>query len=562
MNRIQTLRISLVLGFFAVLYAVVVVRLFYWQVVRAEDLQEVGRFQSSESLILNSARGEILASDGFPLATNKPTFLVYANPKEISDRESVAQKLAPIISRDTASISALLTQDLFWVRLKNNLEAEQKKQIEALKIPGIGFEQESLRYYPEASMAAHLIGFVGKDEYGQDRGYFGVEGYYNKQLEGRPGRLYVVKDALGNPVITDIREEKKIDGRTIQLSIDRAVQFIAERELVQGVTQYEAEGASVIILDTKTGKIIAAASAPDFDPSIYYDFDPDTYRNPIITSLFEPGSTFKVLVMAAGIDAGVIKPSTRCDVCDKPLEISGYKIKTWNDTYYPNTTMTEVIQHSDNTGMVFVGKKLGQSQFLSYLDRFGIGSTTGVDVQGESAGIIRDPDSWVEIDLATATFGQGISITPLQLVSAVNSIANDGKLMKPYVVEKITTEKGKVITIEPELKGQPISKPTSEAVTWMMVNAVEKGESKWTKLPGYRVAGKTGTAQIPVAGHYDPTQTNASFVGFFPAEDPKVTMLVIVNKPKTSIYGSETAAPIFFNIARELVKYYNIEPSQ
>ncbi len=553
-------RTTLIFVFFAFLYALIVLRLFYWQVLRHQDLREMSRLQSTQSLVVNSARGEILASDGFPLATNKPTFLVYANPKQITDKDKVAEALAPRLEQEESTISALLSKDLFWVRLKNRIDTDTKEQIEKLAIPGLGFEQESMRFYPEASMAAHLVGFIGKDSKGEDKGYFGVEGYYNEQLQGRAGRLYVVKDALGNPVIGDIREEKKVDGRTLTLTIDRAVQFIIEKKLKEGVERYQAEGGSAILLESKTGKILAAASVPDFDPQTYYEFDSDSYTNPIVSSLYEPGSTFKVLVMAAGINEHVIEANTRCDICDRAVEIAGYKIKTWNDKYYPNATMLEVLQHSDNTGMVFVGRKLGTDKFIEYLKKFGIGSVTGVDVQGEAAGLIRDPETWQDIDLATASFGQGLSITPIQLVAAVNAIANNGKIMKPYVVQKIKTEKGKEIEIEPEVRGEPITKTTSEVMTWMMVNAVEKGESQWTKLPGYRVAGKTGTAQIPVAGRYDPKQTIASFVGFFPAEDPKVTMLVLVNRPKTSIYGAETAAPIFFQIARELVNYYNIKP--
>lgn len=559
MNKQYILRITLVLSFFAVLYSAVILRLFYWQVVRAEDLRELSSMQSYQSLVEDSARGEILASDGFPLATNKPTFLVYANPKQIEDREKIADTLGPLLENDPATISAILEQDLFWVRLQSRVEADVKDSIEKLNIPGVGFEQESLRYYPEASMAAHMVGFIGKDEQGRDKGYFGIEGYYNEQLRGRPGRLFVVKDALGNPVISDVREEKKIDGRTLTTTIDRSVQFIADRELKEGVERYGARGGSVIILESQTGKVLASSSLPDFDPQEYYKFDSDTYINPIITRLYEPGSTFKVLVMAAGINEKVIEPNTRCDICDKPIELAGFKIKTWNDQYYPNSTMTEVLQHSDNTGMVFVGQRLGTDTFVEYLDRFGIGQQTGIDVQGEATGIIRN--TWSPIDLATASFGHGISITPIQLISAVNTIANGGVRLKPYVVQKIKTEKDEIIEIEPEVINTPISKPTSQVITWMMVNSVEKGESQWTKLPGYRVAGKTGTALIPIEGRYDSNQTVASFIGFFPAEDPKITMLVLVDRPRSSIYGSETAAPIFFEIARDLVNYYNIKPT-
>jgi cell division protein FtsI/penicillin-binding protein 2 len=220
--------------------------------------------------------------------------------------------------------------------------------------------------------------------------------------------------------------------------------------------------------------------------------------------------------------------------------------------------MTDVIVHSDNTGMVFIGQKLGIGNFVKYLNRFGLGNPTGIDLQGETSGVIRDEKSWYPIDLATASFGQGISVTPLQLVAAVNSLANGGNLMQPYVVKEITTDEGRKIEISPKNKGRTVSGASAKIVTSMMVEAVERGEAKWVKIDNYKIAGKTGTAQIPVAGHYDPHQTIASFVGYFPANNPKVTMLVLVDRPKTSIYGSETAAPIFFSIARDIIKYYNL----
>jgi len=238
-----------------------------------------------------------------------------------------------------------------------------------------------------------------------------------------------------------------------------------------------------------------------------------------------------------------------------------YKIRTWNDKYFTNPTMNDVIVHSDNTGMVFVGRKLGLKRMIDYLKKFGLGQPSGIDLQGETTGYIRSEKSWRPIDLATASFGQGISATPIQLISAVNSVANGGKLMQPYVVSEIITEDGKKIVIKPEVRNRTISQAAAKMITSMMVDAVENGEAKWTKVKNYKIAGKTGTAQIPVAGHYDPNQTIASFVGFFPADNPRVTMLILINRPKTSIYGSETAAPIFFNIARDIIKYYNLPPN-
>jgi cell division protein FtsI/penicillin-binding protein 2 len=340
------------------------------------------------------------------------------------------------------------------------------------------------------------------------------------------------------------------------------VQYIADTALSQGLKKYDAEGATIIVMESKTGKILATSSYPKFDPEKYWEYEGKYYTSPIVSSLYEPGSTFKVLVMAAGIDSGLVKPDTKCPVCAGPVELGGYKIKTWNDQYYPNTTMTDVIQHSDNTGMVYVGQKLGIQRFTSYLKKFGIGNLTGIDIQGEVTEPIRPEKKWIPIDLATASFGQGISVTPIELITAVNALANDGKVMRPMVVDKIITPENETITMKPQMISQAVSPASAKVMTWVMVNAVEKGESQFAKIAGYNVAGKTGTAQIPVEGHYDPTNTNASFVGFFPAENPRITMLVVVHKPKSSIYGAETAAPIFFAVARELIQYYNIEPSK
>ena len=540
-------------------YLVLTGKLFYWQVIKAEEIKELRDIQSTESLELLPERGEILFRDNFPIATNDINYLTYANPKIIRDIPKYANDLAGVFGYDAASISARLNQDLFWVRL-GVFDHKTKKRVEELDLEGIGFQIEPSRFYPEASMAAHLVGFVGKNEGGQDQGYLGLEGYYNRQLKGKSGKLYIVKDALGNPIVTDVREEKKVDGRTLLTSIDRTVQYIADEALKKGVEKYEAEGGSIVIIDPVTGRVLAMSSVPKFDPQKYYEFDGDSYQNPIISDLYEPGSTFKVLVMAAALNEGLVRADTRCDICSGPVQMSGFTIKTWNDKYNPNSTMTEVIQNSDNTGMVFVGQKLGINKMHYYLEEYGFGQNTGIDLQGEVTGNLRREAEWLPIDLATASFGQGISVTPIQLLTAVSSIANGGYLVKPTIVEKIIDENGDEIEIKSERKRKVLSDSAAEVTKWIMVNAVENGDSRWVTLGDIPVAGKTGTAQIPVAGRYDPSQTIASFVGFFPADNPKISMLVLVDRPKTSIYGSETAAPIFFSIARDLLQYYNIKP--
>ena len=265
--------------------------------------------------------------------------------------------------------------------------------------------------------------------------------------------------------------------------------------------------------------------------------------------------------MSAALDGGVVAPQTKCNICDKPVSIGGYELHTWNDKYYKNTNMVEVIQHSDNIGMVFVGQRLGIDKMLSYLGKFGIGSLTGIDLQGEVSQSVPQKNVWYAVDIATRAFGQGISITPIELLVAFSSIANKGTRMEPHVVNSVETQDGQILKIAPRESGRVISEKTAKVMTEILVNAVNKGEDASVRLKGYRIAGKTGTASIPIKGHYDPEKTVASFIGFAPADNPKFVMLVIFDKPTTSIYGSETAAPVFFKIAKEILLYYGIPPA-
>lgn len=548
---------------FAFTLVVITARLFYWQVVKAEELSLLGKAQYGSSVKLTPQRGEIITQDGFPIATNKFSYLAFVNPKEVKDPLKVVQVLSSRLGIETASVSSALGKNLFWVPIKSHIEEVVKNDIEKENLAGVGFEKQSIRFYPEASMAAQLIGFVGKNDLGEDSGYFGLEGYYDRQLKGKQGVAVQVHDAFGRPILSRINKNfDKIDGRTLTLTLDRVVQFLVETKLKKGIEEYGAEGGMAAVMDPKTGGILAMASFPSFDPSNYQLFPYEYYKNPFISNLFEPGSTFKSLVMAAGIDSGVVDPYTKCPICDKPVSIGGYDIKTWNDTYQNGINMIEVIQHSDNTGMVYVAKSLGLDRMYDYLKKFGIGESTDIDLYGEVVPFLRQKNKWYPIDLATASFGQGIHVTGIELLSSFSAIANEGIRVRPHVVSTIKTEDGNTFNIEPKMMGKPISSKTAKVMTEILVNAVNKGEAQWARVKGYRIAGKTGTAQIPIAGHYDPSKTIASFIGFAPADNPKFVMLVVIDKPTQSIYGAETAAPIFFNIARDLFSYYKIPPSE
>ena len=537
------------------------VRLYYWQIVRADELSGIGQAQYGTEVKLIPQRGQIMTKDGFTIAANKISYLVFANPKVIKDKETAANMLSPLLKIESSTISAQLNRDSFYSPLKTQVDESVKEKIESLNIAGINFNEQTTRFYPEASMAAKILGFVGKDQKGAPIGSYGLEGYYERELRGKTGIAVQIRDAWGNPIPAKLNDSANaVDGRSLTLNIDRIIQYILEQELKNGIEKYGAESGYAGIIDPKTGAILAMSAFPTYDPQHYQDFKDNLYNNPFISATYEPGSTFKSLIMSSAIDAGVINSDTICTICEGPVEIGGYSIKTWNNKYYPNITMTEVIQHSDNTGMVFVGQKLGLDRMISYLNKFGIGDLTGIDLQGEVSPDLRKKNDWHPIDLATATFGQGITVTPIQLLTAFASIANDGKRMEPHIVNTINTPDGNEIKIQPKVLSKPISPKTAKIMTEILVNAVDNGEAKWAKPKGYRIAGKTGTAQIAVAGHYDPKQTIASFIGFAPAEDPKFAMLVVLNRPTSSIYGAETAAPIFFNIAKKILTYYNIPP--
>src|SRR3990167_3547476 len=547
----------------AVAFAAIISRLFYWQVIKRDDLSAMALSQYSGVRKILPQRGEIKTSDNFPLASNKISYLMFANPKVIKDQKKVTDTLSLYLKNNSASISALLALDRFWVKIASGIDPKTKDAISNLGLDGIGFEQQFNRFYPEASLSAHVLGFVGKDEEGVDKGYFGLEGYYDRLLKGKEEYEIEIQDALGRPILSKMsKRSKRVEGSNLKLSIDSSIQFLVEARLKKGIEKYGATSGMVGVMNPQNGHILAMSSFPSFSAGGYQDYEEELYKNPFISNTFEPGSTLKPLVMSSALDASVVDPNTRCNICAEPIKIGGYVLHTWNDKYFNDTNMIDVIRRSDNTGMVFVAQKLGVDRMISYLTKFGIGQLTEIDLQGEVAPSLKPKEEWYSVDLATAGFGQGISLTPIELLSGFSSIANKGKRMKPLVVTMVEIPDGNMIKIEPKVISRPISEKTAKVMTEILVNAVNKGEAQWTKLKGYRIAGKTGTASIPVAGHYDPEKTIASFIGFAPAEKPKFIMLVILNKPTTSIYAADTAAPVFFDIAADLLSYYGIPPSR
>jgi len=533
----------------------------HWQIIESDKLGSAADLQSTRTLKIPARRGQILSSDGSYIVANKRAYLLYAEPKKLKNKEAVEKILSETLNIPISSISAKLQDDSrLWVPLAHKIGSLEKEILERKKLPGLGFEEEDMRYYPESSMAAHLLGFVGSDVNGDDKGYFGIEGYYNRQLEGRAGILRQETDARGLPIL--LGKSKRVEpenGRDLILNLDKSIQFIVEEKLKEGLEKYQAKGGWVVVMEPKTGAILAMASYPSYDPANFQNFDSTFYKNPVVAESYEPGSTFKSLIMASAINENKVKPQTEFTE-DGPLQIGGYTIKTWNNEYSGKTTATGILERSSNVGMVKVGELLGKERLLEYIKNFGVGAYSNIDLEDEEVPDIRPTDKWYDIDYATATFGQGIALTAIQMLKAVGALANDGKMMEPHVVKAIINPDGKKIEIEPKVDKRLFSPETAHILSEMLVSAVDNGEARFAKPKGYRIAGKTGTAQIPIAGHYDSEKTIASFVGYAPASNPRFVMLTTLKEPSSSPWGSETAAPLFFTIAREIFKYYGIPP--
>jgi len=539
----------------------IVIRLFYWQVIRGPGLAERADRQHQDVVILASQRGDILDSSGELLAGTQNLYHLFVyQPQLEKDKAEVIDLLAPVLATSAGALDQTRTQLLDrlnltsnWVSLKHYLTPDQKKAIEALNLKGLDFEDEFTRFYPEASLAAQVLGFVGSDLAGEPQGYFGLEGYFDRQMHGREGKVRSEKDAFGNPILIGrYNLLSNITGRSIVITIHKQTQFLVETLLRDGLDRYRAKAGNVIIMESATGKILAMAAYPNYDPGHFADFDKSAYKNPNVANLFEPGSIFKVLVMAAALNEKVVTPDTICDICTGPIRIGQYTIKTWNEKYYPNSTLTDVIVHSDNIGMVFTARLLGKEKLARYLTDFGLGRLTDIELQEETAGSKRFQTDLKDIDLATNSFGQGIAVTPIQMLTAVNAIANKGVLVPPTIVERVIAG-DKDVALPPRKEKKVIEPEAATQIRDMMIAAVNRGEAKWARPKNIEIAGKTGTAQIPISGHYDPEKTIASFVGFFPARQPRYTMLVSLTEPQTSPWGSETAAPLWFAIANQLL---------
>lgn len=506
-------------------YSALGFNIYYLQIKNGKYYSARAASQTRGRDFLASLRGKIFFQDKnenkIPVAINKEYPVIYAVPKEIEDSDEASHLLAPIVKIDAGKIKLLLSKpDDEYEMLFHKADGDQVKKIRELSLKGVYIDNQTFRFYPFGTLAAQVLGFVSPNEESDElKGRYGIESHYNDLLQ--------IED--------------------LELTIDRNIQSQAEKVLKSLVDKYSPSAGTVIVQDPKTGKILAMGNYPNFDPNEYSKSPLQSFMNAAIQSIYEPGSVFKVITMAAGIDSGKITPQTKF-YDSGSLTLNGKTVKNWDLKAHGTVTMTEVIEQSINTGAAFAERKTGHDIFYNYLLKFGFDGITGIELPGEISGKLRNlKSSFRDINFATAAFGQGVSVTPIQLINAVSAIANGGTLMKPYILEDRSSES----------LGEVISEDTAKQVTAMMISAVDKAEI--AKIPGYSIAGKTGTAQIPdfKKGGYSGEFIH-SYVGFGPASDPKFTILIKIDKPKGVTLAGATVVPAFKELAQFVLNYYNI----
>jgi len=538
--------------------AAILGRLVFLQITKGEFYKALAEGQQKILTPTVGERGEIFFRDGQPSVVNKRGKYLFVCPKEIKEKEKTAKILSQILDKDEDWVLEKVKKTNLFEPIKHRLSEEEQNQLSEKNLPGLYLEDEVFRYYPQKNLTSHITGFLG----GDGKGQYGIEGYYDEVLRGKEVISEKEKGPAGFFSFSDFKKESK--GSDIFLTIDLNIQFAAERLLSSFQKELDFEAGQILVLDPISGKILALCAIPNFDPNHYSKIEnPEVFQNAITQKLFEPGSVFKPIVMAAGLNEEKITPQTT--YIDKGfVEIGGWVLENYGQRVYGKQTMTEVLEKSINTGAVFVEQTIGHDLFLEYIEKFGFFEKTGIDLQGEVFSENKEFKKAYEVNFATASYGQGIQVTPIQLARAFAAIANGGNLIKPSVVDKVF-EQGREVKLESDFEQRRvISEKTAKQLTTMLVSVVENGFAKTAKIEGYFIAGKTGTAQVPwpalgIKKSGYSSQTIQTFVGFFPAFDPKFLILVKLDNPKTRT-AEYSAVPLFRELAEYIINYWEIPP--
>jgi cell division protein FtsI/penicillin-binding protein 2 len=566
--RIKAIAMLMLLFLIAIFYKLIDI-----QLINNKKYLALANSQQSRKFEIEAKRGEIFLDDGgqlYPIALNQNLKLLYADPKLIKDTKDAASKLSPIIGvEENRLIDQLSNNNSRYIELKQKIDKETAQKISGLKLAGIALKDKNYRYYTESNLYSQVLGYVNNDGAGQ----YGIEGYMNNDLAGSNGLLRAVTDSMGVPINSqDNTIAEARDGKSLVLTLDRTVQSLADKAISKAVQNNRAQSGSIIVMDPKTCEVVAMANYPNYDPNNFTEVkDYSLFKNSSVNNLYEPGSGFKIFTMSAGIDTGKVKPETTYNDTGEVV-VSGKTINNAENKKYGVQSMSDVIQKSLNTGVVFVLRMLGgdpnkitkegKDILYEYVKKFGFGDKTGIEQSAEPDGFVKNPKAY-DVDYANMTFGQGVSVTSIQMITGAAAIANGGKLCQPHLVKQMIDKDKNITKVSPAPSKDAIGEQTAKTVANMMINVVEHGSGYLAKTKGYKIAGKTGTAQVPKTNGqgYEEDKNIGSFVGFAPVDDPKFIILVRVDYPKVQGFAEKTAVPAFAEVARELLKYYQLSPS-
>jgi cell division protein FtsI (penicillin-binding protein 3)/stage V sporulation protein D (sporulation-specific penicillin-binding protein) len=575
--RFGALSVLLCVAFIAVF-----ARLAWLQLVRAEELQRMSQDQLTADLTQKHPRGLIVDREGEELAVSIMTGSLYVDPEGMNDdptltkekaprdvRRLAAELLAPVLHKEQEKLNAIFTGGGRFVWLKRTMEPNEEEQVRKIikdnKLPGLHFLEESKRYYTKKRTAAQILGFIGTD----DVGLSGIEYQLNDVLKGKDTKYSLMVDAAGRQILDTLLNDDKQDVKkkkeqlpTVYLTLDSKMQYVLEDAMDDAIARTRAKGAAAIIMDPYTGEILGMASRPTFDPNSFYKYSPETWNNKAVSMIYEPGSVFKPIVGCMGLTEGIITPNTVFQD-NGSIRIADRVIHNWDGEGMGAVPFSEIIKFSINTGMVQLGMMLGADRLIGYAKKFGFGSPTGIDLPGEENGILYDPKMMYEPDVATMAIGQGVAVTPIQVLRAICAIANGGELLQPYIVKKIVAPDGTVLREgEKHVVRNVITPEVASQMRAMMEKVVSEGGGKPAAIKGYRIAGKTGTAEkLAEGGGYAAGQYIASFVGFVPADKPMYAMLVMLDTPQGAFYGSQVSAPIFRDTLQQILVAKGIQPA-
>ncbi|RQD73800.1 MAG: stage V sporulation protein D [Candidatus Syntrophonatronum acetioxidans] len=551
-----TLKKRLIFLFFIISLCLVLLicRLAWIQVVKAEDLQREAHEQWNRSIPVTALRGTIYDRNGKVMAGSATAETVVAIPKQILDPQETARILAPVLDMEKRELEDILTRERALVYVKRKVDEEVAQKVRELELVGIDFAKESKRFYPNENLASHVLGFAGVDQ-----GLAGLEVYYEEELGGRDGRIIYQSDARGIQMPQGVQQYIPSEpGNDLVLTLDETIQFIVERELSKALMEYDAQSVLAIAINPQTGEILSMAKKPDYDPNNYLDYPEESWQITPIFATFEPGSTFKLVTLAATIEENLYNMEEGF-YCSGSTNVAGQTIRCWTSHRggHGSIDFLDVVKGSCNPGFITVGQRLGKEELFKYITAFGFGARTGIDLPGEGLGILFQPEQVGPVELATTSFGQGVSVTPIQQVMAVAAMANGGELLKPYIVKEFRDADGNLVQKnEPQVVREVLSRETSQLVRQIMEKVVSEGSGLNAYIDGYSVAGKTGTAQKVGGGGYLAGKNIMSFIGFAPVEDPQVLLFVAVDEPgKGPMWASQVAAPVFRSIMVDVLNY-------